>query len=77
MRVDASDAPSRPAPLEQLERELIEEFLREHGHDRYSVLTLPPAERHVLLTAASVHASGRMTEVEARCHYIDEIHDRR
>ncbi len=77
MRVDPSDVPSRPAPLEQLERELIEEFLRQHGHDRHSVLALPPAERDKLLTAASIHASGRMTEVEARSHYIDDFHDRR
>jgi len=77
MRVDPSDARPSTAPLEQFERELIEEFLREHGHDRHSVLTLPPAERDKLLAAASTHASGRMTEVEARSHYLDDIHDRR
>ena len=77
MRVDPADARLSPAPLEQFERELIEEFLHEHGHDHHSVWTLPPAERDKLLTAASIHASGRMTEVEARSHYIDDIHDRR
>ena len=77
MRVDPSDTPSRPAPLEQLERELIEEYLRQHGHDSHSVFNLPAAERDALLKAASIHASGRMTEVEARSHFIDDIHDRR
>ena len=77
MRADPANARHDHAPLEQLERELIEEFLHVHGHDRHSVLTLPPAERDKLLAAASIHASGRMTEVEARSHYLDDIHDRK
>jgi hypothetical protein len=36
---------------------------------------LPAAERHVLLAAASVHASLRLMEVESRARFVHDIHD--
>ena len=69
----SSDAPMRP-PLGQLERALIDEFLRTRGYDPAEVPHLPPEQRDELLRQASRHASARMAEVEARSHYLDEIH---
>jgi hypothetical protein len=63
------------APLARLERALIEDFLRARGHDPNKLADLPDAERDRLLADASVYASGRLMEVEARSHFLDEIHD--
>jgi hypothetical protein len=62
------------APLAQLERTQIEEFLLLRGHDFSTVASLPEAERHALLKDASLHASARLAEIEARSHYVHEIH---
>lgn len=66
---------SLAAPLGQLERSLIDEFVRNRGHDPHKLADLPEHEREKLLVDASVYASGKLTEVEARSHFIDEIHD--
>ena len=71
----SSDTPLRP-PLAQLERALIDEFLQSRGYDSAGMAQLPPEQRQELLKQASQHASARMAEVEARSHYLDEIHDR-
>lgn len=57
-----------------LETALIEEFLRAGGHDPAAVRDLPPAERERLMTAASLYASGKLAEVEARAHLIHDLH---
>jgi hypothetical protein len=61
-------------PLQQLEQALIDEFVRMRGHDADALATMSEAERHELLTAASVYASSRLAEVEARAHFAGEIH---
>jgi len=62
---------SRPG----LERSLIDEFVRARGHDPRNLMDLSDEERQRLLKEASVYASGRLMEVEARSHFLDEIHD--
>jgi hypothetical protein len=62
-------------PFGQIEQSLIEEFLRSRGHDTRSVEALPAAERHALLAEASVYASSKLTEVESRSHYLDELRE--
>ena len=66
---------SLEAPLGQIEQALIDEFLHARGHDRRSVEALPEAERHALLSEASVYASSKLTEVESRSHYLDELRE--
>ena len=66
-------APLLP-PLGQLERALIDEFVRQRGYDPQKLADLPDEAREELLKQASVHASARMAEVESRAHYIDEVH---
>ena len=35
----------------------------------------PEEQRRKLLADADVYASGKLTEVEARLHFLDAIHD--
>jgi hypothetical protein len=69
---------SGPRPLQnpegQLERSLIEEFLRTCGHDSRSVETLPDDQRKRLLQDASVSAAGKLAEIEARARFVHELH---
>lgn len=61
-------------PLAQLERSLIEEYLRHRHHDFSTLASLTPDEASALLKEASLYASGRLTEVESRAHYVGELH---
>jgi hypothetical protein len=54
---------------------LIDQFVRTAGYDPSMLTDLPEEERTRLLAEASVFASGRLMEVEARSHFLDEIHD--
>ena len=63
------------APLSQLERAFIDEFVRARGYDPLKLAELPEREREQILTQASVHASAKLAEVEAKSHLIDEIHE--
>ena len=58
----------------ELERAFIVEFLQQRGHTFETLQALPDAEAHALLQEASVYASCRLTEVESRAHYVDEMH---
>jgi hypothetical protein len=67
-----TDRPSTD-PAAAMERSLIEEFLQTHGHTLATLHDLPEEKAKALMTAASLHASMRLTEVESRAHFIDEI----
>jgi hypothetical protein len=62
------------APFSQLERSLIREYLLMRGHDRDSLARLAGPERDTLLKEASVYASGKLSEVEERSHYVHGLH---
>jgi hypothetical protein len=62
-------------PASTLERAFIAEYLELHGHSAASLHDLPEAEALLLMRKASIHASARLCEVEARAHYIHDIHD--
>lgn len=72
MRPDADQAP-RPDQTADLELALITDFLEQRGHTVHSVQALPEAERHSLLREASLYASARLSEVESRAHYVDDL----
>ena len=61
-------------PNGPLESQLINEFLRMRGYDLRSLERLPDDERRRLLREASMHAAGKLTEIEARAHFVDELH---
>lgn len=60
-------------PLAELERELVKAFLAGAGHDPETLRARDDAEAHKLLAEASLYASGRLTEVETRLHYLRSL----
>ena len=72
MRPDTGQTP-RPDQTAELESAFITEYLERHGHTRQTVQQLPEAERHALLRDASLFASMRLSEVESRAHYVDDL----
>ncbi|MGC4084695.1 MAG: hypothetical protein QM736_21915 [Vicinamibacterales bacterium] len=72
MRLDDGQAP-RPDQTADLELALIADFLEQRGHTVHSVQELPDAERHALLREASLYASTRLSEVESRAHFVDDL----
>jgi hypothetical protein len=64
------------SPLGGLERALIEDFVRGRGYDPHKLHEIAHDERDALLRQASLYASGRLVEVEARSHYLDDVHAR-
>ena len=70
------DPDVRPMEDQQahLEQALIDDFIRLRGHDPARINELPTAERDQLLRQATTHAAAKLAEVEARAHYVHEIH---
>jgi len=75
MTHDPHDTVPMEAPLSGLERSLIDEYLRLHGHDPAHLENLPAGQRDALLKSASLHASARLAEIESRANYVHELHD--
>ncbi len=75
MHPDSDQAP-RPDQTAELEKALIAEFLEQRGHTLHSIQSLPDAERHELMREASLHASMRLTEVESRARFVDDLHQK-
>lgn len=61
--------------LAELERVLIEQFLHARGYTMSTLHELSEDTAAALLKEASVYASGRLTEVESRAHFISDLHD--
>jgi len=57
-----------------LERRLIDEYLQQQGRSRDDLASMPDEARHKLLRDAEIYAAGRMTEIEARAHYVQDLH---
>jgi hypothetical protein len=74
MNAEQSSTSPSGAPLAELERTLIEGFIRERGYDPLTLADLPDDTRAALLKDASVYASGKLMEVEARSHFVHELH---
>jgi len=62
------------ALLGKLERALIHDYLGARGYSPVKLAELPEPERATLLAEASVYASGKLEEVEARSHFVDQLH---
>ena len=74
MSNERSDEPVGGDPFAELERAFIEEFLQRRGYSSSTLHGLPDEQAHALLTEASLYACGRLTEVESRAHFVDDIH---
>jgi hypothetical protein len=68
------DYPHLDDPHAQLERSLIDDYVRTRGFDPDELRARRDAEARKVLCDASTYAATRLTEVESRAHYIHEIH---
>jgi len=74
MTTDRTDIPPCEEPLAELERRIIDEYIRGLGHDPDTLRgSNDPAARRILIDA-STYAATRLSEVEARSHYVRELH---
>jgi hypothetical protein len=60
-------------PLAELERELVTAYVTGAGHDLDQLRARTDAEARAILTQASTYASMRLSEVEARLHYLRSL----
>jgi hypothetical protein len=74
MAIDRADLPPLAEPLAELERRIIDDYLRDHGHDPVALRSSEDAHARQVLAAAATYASTRLSEVEARSHYVRELH---
>ena len=58
-----------------LENSLIEEYLKENGYSHEDLKKLPAELVEKLMKDASQYASLKMEEVQARAHFVKELHD--
>jgi len=70
------DVPPLEEPLAELERRLIDEYLRKQGHDPDALRRRHDEAARKLLSEASTYAATKLTEIESRSHYVRELHDR-
>ncbi len=65
-------------PLEDqtahLEQAYLDEFIRMRGQDPATMRDMPAPERDKLLKQASAYATAKLAEVQARAHYVHELH---
>ena len=61
-------------PLAELERRLIDEYLRSAGHDPDALRARKDEAARKLLIEASVYAATKLTEIESRAHYVRDLH---
>lgn len=66
------DLPPEPLhePLAELERELLAAYVAGIGYTVEDLRAREDSEARDILTRASTYASARLSEVEARVHYI-------
>jgi hypothetical protein len=68
------DASQLADPNAGLERSIIDEFIRTRGYDPASLQQLPDDVRIRVQAEASTHAAARLAEMEARAHYVHDLH---
>ena len=62
-------------PSTMMENALIAEFLKQKGYTHEDLKNLPAELVEKLMKEASQHASLKMEEVQARAHFVKELHD--
>ena len=71
---DPIDIPPTDDHEAKLERALVDEFLRQQGRTREDVAALPDTQRVAIWREARLYASARLAEIEARAHYVEDLH---
>ncbi len=68
-----SDVVPHDQPLAVLEREIINAFIRGAGYDPAELRTRSDETAKKVLALATEFASARLSEVEARLHYLRSL----
>ena len=71
---DPFEVPPIEDPEAKLERAFVDQFLAQQGESRQSIAAMPEAKRTAILREARAYASARLAEVQARAHYVNELH---
>src|SRR5688500_9124979 len=74
MATTHTERPPLDEPLAELERQLISAYVARAGQDLHTLLTRNDDEARTLLAEASRYASMKLSEVEARSHYLRRLH---
>ena len=74
MATDRTDITPLEEPLAELERRLIDEYIRGLGHNPDLLRASMDTDARRILVDASTYAATRLSEVEARSHYVRELH---
>lgn len=74
MTITDSDVQRIEDPESGLERAFIDEFFRVRGIGAHALSMLPAAEASRLLSEASTYAATKLAEIEARAHFVHELH---
>jgi hypothetical protein len=74
MATTRSNSPELPDPHAQLEREFINEYMREHLPRHGGLRHLSQHAQRQLLAEASCYASSRLAELETRASLVTEVH---
>ena len=61
-------------PLSELERQLITGYLHAQGLDYHALVARNDDEARAMLAKAAQYASERLSEIESRSHYVDDLH---
>ena len=61
-------------PLAELEHQLISAYVAGAGHDLRELLARSDEDAKRLLAEASRYASAKLSEIEARSHYLHHLH---
>lgn len=69
-----SERPPLEQPLAELERQLIRAYVAGAGQDLETLRARDDNEARKILADASRYASTKLGEVEARWHYLLELH---
>jgi hypothetical protein len=71
---DPIEVPPVDDPEAKLERAFVDQFLAQQGESRQTLAVMPETRRMTLLREARKYASERLAEVQARAHYVGELH---
>lgn len=68
-----TDVPPPREPRAALEQAFIEDYLQRIGHTRESLRRLPPSQQAILMRTAASFATMKLSEIEARAHFVHEL----
>lgn len=76
MSTDSFDGTPMEEPLARLEQQFIREYLEQLGVDYHTLVMRNDDDARALLAKAALHASERLSEIESRSHYVNDLHQR-